>query len=81
MLLPAAPLPCCAAATIAETVGTAAKSISETIAEATEKLLCFLIEIKAFSTADTSVLYPPEAIYSLAFLMGAFPGFVSAVRG
>ena len=64
-LLPAAPLPCCATATVAQTIGTTAESISETIAttaEATEKHLCSLVEIKAFSTAGTLVLYLPEAI-------------------
>lgn len=53
MLLPAAPLPCSAAATIAQAIGTSAESISEIIATTAEKPLCSLVEIKAFGTAGT----------------------------
>lgn len=62
MLLPAAPLPCSAAATIAQAIGTSAESISEIIATTAEKRLCSLVEIKAFSTVGTLVLYHPEVI-------------------
>lgn len=62
MLLPAAPLPCSAAATIAQAIGTSAESISEIIATTAEKPLCSLVEIKAFGTAGTLVLYHPEVI-------------------
>jgi len=64
-LLPAAPLLCSAAVTIAETIGTAAESVSEKIAataEATEKCFCSLVKTKSFGTAGTFVLYLPEAV-------------------
>lgn len=84
MLLPGAPLPPCAAATIAQTTETTAESSSETIAttaEATEKHWCSLVEIKAFGTAGTLVLYLPEAVWSFGFLTGAYSGFASAITG
>lgn len=62
MLLPAAPLPCHDAATIAQTIGTAAERISGTTAEATEKHLCSMVKTKAFSAACTLVLYLPDAL-------------------